>query len=84
VFIADFWTFLDKDQAFMRKLVAKLEETRLRTYRRGVFFINDPFLEFSINISEYKSPQMMIPRGSRAGLVKLLLSIVLGSRFPKV
>ena len=42
MFIADFWTFLDKDQAFLSRLAAKLEETRLRTYRRGVSFINDP------------------------------------------
>ena len=45
----DFLTFLDKDDAFMSRLAAKLEETGLRTYRRGVYFINDPFLEFSIN-----------------------------------
>ena len=45
---------MDKDQEFMSKVVAKLEETGMRIYRRGASFINDPFLEFFISISEYK------------------------------
>jgi len=38
VFIVDFWTFLDQDQAFMSILATKFEETRLRIDRRGVSY----------------------------------------------
>jgi len=57
VFIADFWTFLDKDEAFMSRLAAKLKETGLSTYRRVVSYINDPFLGFSTSSLKFKGPQ---------------------------
>ena len=40
----------------MSKMIGKLEESGMRTYRKGVYFINDLFLEFFINSSEYKGP----------------------------
>ena len=45
---------MDQDHAFMSILVAKLEETRLRSYRRGVSYIDDLFLEFSTSSSKFK------------------------------
>ena len=55
--------FLDRDQAFMSRLAAKLEEIGLRTYRRGVSCINDPFLELYISNSEYKGHHINDSKG---------------------
>ena len=50
----------------MSIMVAKLRETGLRNYRRGVSFINDPFLEFSINSSEYKGHHIDDSKGQQS------------------
>jgi len=57
------------------RLTAKLEEIGLRTYRRGVSYINDPLLEFSTSSSEFKVHHINYSKGQSSKSSGVVVSI---------